>query len=267
MEKKSKVALSILGVSSLTLLTVAAVYSASSFNALNKAKGDNTSQIVTQAMLDATPLSTYDLGGPNGLDSKFTIALPNNKKIDGAILYRDCAQQFVGGYLGDRVGIHNNTDVAQAYNFNFLFSFEDGIQSFNAVYSVETELDSGEASSETFHVQMKCTSEVTDFYKFLEDKCDEGKYNQLTRFIYSSDSASENTYLLLSYFHKEEYYTINSGTNINNQRMEFTYKEYGTKCIAALQFTYRTWDSNYVKPHKWLRFKLNQLEFTYACHR
>ena len=76
METKYKAGLSILGISSLALLTVAAVFNTSRFEIHSSVRGDNTkTTTVTQSMLDATTLYDYDLGGPNGKDSKFSINL------------------------------------------------------------------------------------------------------------------------------------------------------------------------------------------------
>lgn len=265
MEKKSKIALSVLGVSSLTLVTTAAVYTASRFDTFKMIKGDSITTIVTQAMLDATELSSYDLGGPNGLDSKFSISLGGQRRIDGAIIYRDCGQQFVGDFLGDRFGIHNVSINPQAYNFNILFSFEDNVQSLNVEYSVEMELDSGESSSEQFTAQLKCTQIYTDFYSFLESKSKDGKYEELHRLAENTDSSPNFTYFRLSGYHYEINNTIQPGSDLKNQRIELTYGPYNTKNLVAVQFTYYLRTSNYIKPHKWLRFKLNQLEFTHTC--
>lgn len=265
MEKKSKIAFSAVGVSTLTLVAAAAFYNASQFDTFNKVKGDSTTTIVTQAMLDATALSGYDLGGPNGLDSKFSISLGGQRRIDGAIIYRDCGQQFVGDFLGDRFGIHNVSINPQVYNFNILFSFEDNVQSLNVDYSVEMELDSGEASSERFTVQLKCTQIYTDFYSFLESKSKDGKYEELHRLAENSDSSPDFTYFRLSGYHHEIDNTIQPNSDLENQRIEFTYGPYNTKNLVAVQFTYFWRSDYYIKPHKWLRFRLNQLEFTHTC--
>lgn len=270
MEAKYKLGLSIFGVSSLMLLTIATTLNSSHFNTFNRAKGDNTVTVVTQDMLDATRLYDFDIKGTgekNQIDSRFQIALANDKCIDGAIIYRDCGQQFVGDYLGDRVGIHNNSGVAQAYNFNFLFSFENNIESFSAEYSVEMELDKNGSGDEHYQVQIKCSTDsmITDFYDDLESKYDYD-YSMLTEKADTYAQTVKSIYVNSWKYHTEADNTLSAGGSVTNQQIHFDFAENYRKNVVGLQFTYWNTDSNFIKGYKWLRFKLNRLEFSYSCN-
>lgn len=269
METKYKAGLSILGISSLALLTVATVFNTSRVKIFTSVRGDNTkTTTVTQSMLDATTLYDYDLGGPNGKDSKFSINLGGGRYMDGAIIYRDCARQFVGDYLGDRFGIHNNSSVEQAYNFNFLFNVNGNVESFTVDYSVYMQLESGGEGIERCCVQLKCTQIYTDFYSFLEAKSSDGKYEELHRKADSVDSNPNFTWFRLTGYHYETDSTVQPDNFVENQQAAFTFKESAnTKNLVAVQFTYYSYrtETDFIKPYKWLRFKLNKLVFTHSC--
>lgn len=84
------------------------------------------SEVITTVDLDAVALNkdlTQPLHDSNNerYDQLFTIALENEKYIDGALLFNDCGRQFIGDTLAEPFGLVNNDSNANNYDFNFFF--------------------------------------------------------------------------------------------------------------------------------------------------
>ena len=96
-------------------------------------------------------------------DKKFTIDIGNGKTIQGAIIFRDCAYQYVGNNLLDVMGIKNKEYNSVAYNFNILFFF-DKLTRFEISYTVHS------TEYNWIDQQIKFGDlDSTDFYSSLGD--------------------------------------------------------------------------------------------------
>lgn len=270
MESKTKFAYSFISIMSLSLLTVVSVFTTTQKEPVFRVEGDGSkTTTVTQEMLDKTVLENFALkegseSDERQQDSKFRIDLEDGNYILGAIVYRDCNEQFVGDYLGDRMGMHNFSGSDQPYNFNIIFSFEKNVESLSVDYTVglEDKVVDENVKSTTIHSQVKCgdISSTNGFYEKIKDV----PYERLTLLMNSTNPwADQQPFYADSRSYSERDKVVTESADVQDT-VSCTFYESYTQTVAAVQFTYRGLDK--LQTGTWIRFKLNSLTFKYTCN-
>ena len=239
-----------------TVGTLAVSVATNGINQVHAAEVPETAGVktatITSADLKNTPFEDYEIVEGKH-DKKFRISLPDDKYINGCIVFRDCGHQFVGSTLGDAFGIDNTYSGApkNAYNFNILFSFEHVTKitvDFRAIVS-------GSGGDEHSQLELKYASLSGEFYQGLINL---NNYNSLTL----STKMSGTFYNRTKEHRLVDPFTPSQGGLADSQTLNLPDTNYN---IAAMQFTYSS-SSNYVNPGNKISFILNSLSFNYTCN-
>lgn len=252
-----------------TLLTLSAFGVAATVATLHVNKADITvtgtgspskSVTITKEQLNRTLLSDLEGGHKDAnnakRDQKFTIELDDGKFIYGAVIFNDCGHQFIGDTLGETFGIDNTSEVSgNAYNFNFLFSFDKAI-GMTATVEVATKDDSLGDQAEICTKFIKST--VGENLGFYERFTSSGGYvySEITKLPGQSD-----------YYSTERYQYAANPCDLSESPKSTTLdadtKTDGTYNVAVFQFTYN--GSNFINAGNKISCTLQSLTFTYSC--
>ena len=244
---------------SLSLVILAAsTLKTSTFSIAESIGGD-----VTFSSSDLKTIALEDIklkGDSKPADKKFRLPLGNGKYIEGAIVFNDCGYQYTGATLGDFFGINNTDTIANAYNFNILFSMEN-TERITVNYSLRSGTNDGSVCS---YFEMKYSNEFggDGFYEGLETH-----YNRVKEKHSQSSSLYTGEYSGLPL-------TLDGSStkvgDIYSKTHVGACEQPGYK-IAAFQCTYEVEDNEpadkyFVQAGQKIEFAINSLEIKYRCN-
>ena len=216
---------------------------------------------ITKEKLNATVLSDLEGGHKDAnnakRDQKFTIELDDGKFIYGAVIFSDCGHQFIGNSLGEAFGIDNTSEKSgNAYNFNFLFSFDKAI-GMSANVDVTATDTSKEDDAELCLKFIKSTVGTgLGFYERFTAETGGYVYDEIKELPSRSDYYSTVT----GQYAANPCYLSESP---KNQTIIADTDTDGTYNVAVFQFTYN--DGNFIEAGNKISCTLQSLTFTYSC--
>ncbi len=136
----------------------------------NRVKSVGATEItttITSDMLAATALETYTWTFKDNQtkagEGKFRIELDDDKYIDGAVLYQDCAHQTLSSNLGGTFSL-DNSEQSSANNLNFHFFFSVfGIKKIQTTF--QCSITGSGTQSCIFRTKYLPENSITDFFK------------------------------------------------------------------------------------------------------
>lgn len=130
-----------------------------------EARADEKSITLDSTKLAAATFETLDLEQPGqaNTDIKFRIPLENDCYIDGALVYSDCGHQYVGANLSEEFGLESTSN--DAFNFNFLFSFEKAVKNITVNYTYKE----GKLSGTSFAQRLRYSNRTGEFYTLVKE--------------------------------------------------------------------------------------------------
>lgn len=225
------------------VISVAAVMIYSDKNPLlNPVKADTETVVLDSNALKEIELVDVDLGKSKN-DKKFKFDLGNERYIEGAVLFNNYNNHFVGNTLGDVFGVDNtNSESANPYNFNIIFSIErsDSL----SVDLTETSLTGDSSESTLVQVKSGYIWGGPDFYDRLKNN-----YAQVT----ARDGQQGGWYSNSTSYNITMDETSKTATDLNHSPVGFP--------ALALGVT----DNSYIQPGNKLQFQLNRIEIKFHC--
>lgn len=223
-----------------------AVAKAPTFENFSQVKASaKTLTLDTTEKLQAITFSELDLGATRK-DKQFQISLGNDKYINGALIFSDCGNQFVGDDLSDSFGLDNSEQtVSNAFNFNFLFSFENNITDASVNFTV---VDTLNATSTTYAYRLRFAYKVDDdssqFYTRIKDNL-----NDITRYESGFFNGNYTAYTeKLSSTEQSKSISGDKGTHNHNTIVDFNFNS-----------------QNHVPAKDKVTFQITSISFTYEC--
>lgn len=227
-------------------LGVVALVKAPTFENFSQAKASTGSVTLnTKEKLQAVTFSELDLGA-GSKDKQFQISLGNDKYINGALIFSDCGNQFVGDDLSDSFGL----DVSKlsrddnAFNFNFLFSFEKNVTVAEIHFTVVDTTGAGTRYANRLRYSSGIESDSSEFYTTLR--------NNLSKITSNNDS----------FFNGE--FAAHENTLSSTKTYDSLYREkgsYNNNTIIDLNFNSR----DYVPRGDIVTIQITSISFTYEC--
>lgn len=176
MKKQTKLIMAIAATAAIATIGTIALVKAPALNNFAQVKASTKSVTLNAEDLSKATFSDLDLvyETKHQYDKQFQIPLEDGKYINGALVYSDCGHQFAGNNLSETFGLDNSGEASgNAFNFNFLFSFENNVTDASVNFTV---VDTLNATSKSYAYRLRFSYKADDdsslFYTRIKDNWD-----------------------------------------------------------------------------------------------